>query len=82
MKRRLRDCRDRQTAISHLLSLKGLFGKLLAAAILSFPATIPGPRGFALADEVSVRVMTQNMYIGSDLSALGSATRRLSSSQR
>jgi endonuclease/exonuclease/phosphatase family metal-dependent hydrolase len=44
------------------------------AAILTFLATINGSTGPAFADRVSVRVMTQNMYVGADFSALQSVT--------
>lgn len=49
------------------------FSELLKAMILGSVAALAGPSGSVLADQVGIRVMTQNMYIGSDLSALRSA---------
>ena len=76
MKRALYHCPVGQGAISQLRSrqLWSFFGTAFVAASLSLLTIITGPSASALGDQVSIRVMTQNMYIGSDLSALRSAT--------
>jgi endonuclease/exonuclease/phosphatase family metal-dependent hydrolase len=76
MKRALYHCPQGQSAISQLRSrqLWSFFGTAFVAASLSLLTIITGPSASALGDQVSIRVMTQNMYIGSDLSALRSAT--------
>lgn len=50
-----------------------LIRKSLAAAILSLFASVTVATGSAVANAVPVRVMTQNLYLGSDLSLLATA---------
>jgi hypothetical protein len=47
--------------------------KSLIAAILGFLASLTFPAGFAGAHAKPVRVMTQNLYLGSNLSPLSTA---------
>ncbi len=68
MKRTFGDCRDNAVPRIRLLVMT------LAAAILSFVAAAIGVTGSATAHGVTVRIMTQNMYQGTNFDKLFAST--------
>ena len=54
------------------IALRGL-GKALAIVLLAFAAFIAGPPPARADDDGGIRLVTQNMYVGTSFAALGTA---------